>query len=715
MNLVNFLFPTLATALSMLLAATAGHAENRIESPTIEIYPTCHCVGLDVSYQGDDNGNCAAEFQYKRKGDSDWTQGVEMTFDRNRKRIWASAFRFNPGEEVEVKVSITDPDISTPLTLEGQTRLRTLVAENSDGREIHVDIQASEGGDGSKTRPYRKVADAVGNLKPGDTVWIHPGIYHENIALNGVKGSPKKPIVIRGAVSNVTATKVKPLAPFTDGDSGVMPVLTSYKSLAPNVPWKEHGDDIYSTPVPDVGLEKLAVSRAQTGYVTIDGGRMYCYRTLQVLRENPLENALYKNSGVELHHYLRIKGSKHVALPGWTYDSQAGLLYVRMEKGKRPHAHRFAYATTPYGIRLDNCSDVVIRDLEVGYFGTACISLDGDSDRCVILNNILHHSLNQLLVVSEEIDELAIWNNRIYDRGFHLYPWQVWMSPPAIRNGYGGIILLSGRGQSIVGNTIHDVFNVMGCDSAKNPNLKVHRDMDILDNYCYNAGDDAYEPDGGGVNVRLLNNRSFNTLTSFSIAPVERGPLYVMHNVAVARNYPFKLNNLNCNSTGAAYIYHNTVLAIGKGTRAINMPPVKHMKLFGNKYFRNNLLMTGKNFVDTGRDGATLDYNCYWRTDGDPNGEARFKWHDKGEFTGIKAFFEGTGQEEHGFIENPQCANAPKYTTEDLFDAMAQAKELHFDLSIQPSSPCVDRGVKIRGINSDFKGEAPDVGAFEIR
>jgi hypothetical protein len=35
------------------------------------------------------------------------------------------------------------------------------------------------------------------------------------------------------------------------------------------------------------------------------------------------------------------------------------------------------------------------------------------------------------------------------------------------------------------------------------------------------------------------------------------------------------------------------------------------------------------------------------------------------------------------------------------------------DLRLKDASPCIDRGIVIRGINEDFQGKGPDMGAFE--
>jgi hypothetical protein len=57
-----------------------------------------------------------------------------------------------------------------------------------------------------------------------------------------------------------------------------------------------------------------------------------------------------------------------------------------------------------------------------------------------------------------------------------------------------------------------------------------------------------------------------------------------------------------------------------------------------------------------------------------------------------------TSQESHGVSAAP------------LFVAPATA-----DFTPGPSSPLIDRGVAIPGINDDYAGQAPDIGAVETK
>ena len=47
--------------------------------------------------------------------------------------------------------------------------------------EYYVDINAGENGLGTKEAPFRHISDAASCAKPGDTVYVLPGVYRENV------------------------------------------------------------------------------------------------------------------------------------------------------------------------------------------------------------------------------------------------------------------------------------------------------------------------------------------------------------------------------------------------------------------------------------------------------------------------------------------------------------------------------------------------------
>lgn len=63
------------------------------------------------------------------------------------------------------------------------------------GPVYHVDPAGDDRNDGSETEPWRTVQHGVRQLRPGDTLYLHGGVYHEHVYLTR-SGTADKPVVI---------------------------------------------------------------------------------------------------------------------------------------------------------------------------------------------------------------------------------------------------------------------------------------------------------------------------------------------------------------------------------------------------------------------------------------------------------------------------------------------------------------------------------------
>ena len=63
--------------------------------------------------------------------------------------------------------------------------------------EFYVSPTGSDEARGDIDTPLRSIAHAVGKMRPGDTVFLRGGRYHERVELDGLKGSVEKPYVIQ--------------------------------------------------------------------------------------------------------------------------------------------------------------------------------------------------------------------------------------------------------------------------------------------------------------------------------------------------------------------------------------------------------------------------------------------------------------------------------------------------------------------------------------
>ena len=271
-----------------------------------------------------------------------------------------------------------------------------------------------------------------------------------------------------------------------------------------------------------------------------------------------------------------------------------------------------------------------------------------------------------------------------------------------------------GRGVSVCYNTIHGFFDGVDIESWKVPEeLQMNRDSDAMYNTIYNIGDDAFELDGGGVNMRCHGNTIRNAHSAISLAPVERGPVYVTRNDASYHSLFLKMS-VGSPSEGWTYIYHNSGYTMLSGNEATMVRFNDYSLPDKNRVLKNNAMIGSEWAVQRGRSKVhTLDYNCYYHLPGQTT--RKFQW-DEQTCRDLESFISESGQELHGMYADPLFKSTPdlgKYAP----DAIPTYNDVSTgDLHPQKDSPLIDKGEVLRGINdTDYKGAAPDIGAFEFQ
>jgi hypothetical protein len=215
-----------------------------------------------------------------------------------------------------------------------------------------------------------------------------------------------------------------------------------------------------------------------------------------------------------------------------------------------------------------------------------------------------------------------------------------------------------------------------------------YRDTDIYGNTFFFANDDGTELDGGQINVRYHHNWVEKTLCGVSCAPCISGPSYVYRNVFAHlgderghRGSGFKMGGGPRFSPGRNIIFHNTVYGRAGGLRSVGFGRDYSKELRGgyNALSRNNLFAgpsaTADDVSDTSpQPVSSFDYDLLGR------GGARV----------------GPGNEKHAVRAKPTFAD-----------------EATGDYRLTPNSQGVDVGIHIPGMNDQYDGAAPDMGAFE--
>jgi hypothetical protein len=213
-------------------------------------------------------------------------------------------------------------------------------------------------------------------------------------------------------------------------------------------------------------------------------------------------------------------------------------------------------------------------------------------------------------------------------------------------------------------------------------------------------GDDGVSTDGRCSNLRLWDNRFYDVLIGISMAPVYDGPVYAIRNTiyrpGVGNNeYPgssFKFNS-GYSKSGPIYLFHNTSDAYYPENSGIH---IKSPGTWKNIYARNNIWSGTDYAINNNNAGEPLDFDfdllyttmanelVYWGSGSDKH------------MRDLATFRQLTGQELHGLSSSPGFTDSASG-----------------DYTISSGSPLIDKGLIIPGINDDYAGTAPDIGAFE--
>jgi len=300
-------------------------------------------------------------------------------------------------------------------------------------------------------------------------------------------------------------------------------------------------------------------------------------------------------------------------------------------------------------------------------------------------------------------------------------------------------VKLYGQGHVVAYNYItqfHDGIDIATYGNPDGaPNVIQDRlpvSIDFYNNDVSNVEDNCIETDGGAHNIRVFRNRCFNNGNrALSVQPMFGGPVYFIRNIVY--DSP-EGGAMKLTASGAGIVvYHNTFLA-----------PIEPMLLAtSNLHFRNNLIL-GKSqnpgifSIESNTNYSSSDYNGFRPNEG---AEYSFEWstppfsvralypgemgalamqqqnqleaktRERRRFKTLKEYSEATGQDRHSVIIDYDVF---RKVTPPGPDLRTLYKPADFDFQLRPGSAAVDAAVRLSGVNDDFTGRAPDLGALEV-
>ncbi len=457
-----------------------------------------------------------------------------------------------------------------------------------------------------------------------------------------------------GAAGNWIQVKAEGSSAILDGSTGI----------AGNA-WKSYQSKS------NVWFTKISAS---IKYLARDGKRFYLYDDRSGLLKGRGHNGVTMNEG-------------------WYFEPTTLRLYVRSLDN--PANHSWQVPILNHAFEVTGRDGIWIEGFQMRYYGTrtdGCGVCTLNASHVVIRKNKIHNMQLGIYVNwtgnDEQGNDTRIEYNEIYDPPVNEWPWDAVKSSTMEGT---GIVLRGHIGAIVRGNNIHNFFNgIYTGSSGALEYAAVAFDADIYNNHIYDISDDALEPEGTCVNHRFRNNFIDSTFVGVSLAPITQGPTWVLRNLVT--NYTSRGVKWALNSDGKVLIYQNTFWTTSTSANGMDLITPIH-----NAVLRNNIFQTGGYSFYEVQTGSTGND---WNNDDLYNARAssgpHFKWENVN-YNNVTALCAASGLECQGYEELPGFANPDGG-----------------DFTLLASSPNIDRGVVIPGINNDFKGDAPDLGAYEF-
>ena len=277
-----------------------------------------------------------------------------------------------------------------------------------------------------------------------------------------------------------------------------------------------------------------------------------------------------------------------------------------------------------------------------------------------------------------------------------------------------GITVMQSKGgnviryNDIVSTEDHGFNDAIGGGANFSRVGNMNRDSDIYGNILANVWDDAIESEGANLNVRIWGNYINLFNVAIATACVSMGPVYMFRNVMGESRRQhrdtnggslFKTGDRGEFGGGRRIIFHNTAIQPEGAFNVIGRDP--------NCMTRNNIFNVPGRLVPDAETKPVSDFD-YDYFPGTAKGHAVEKNSININRSTPKLFVTSARLEFYprATIKNVIIGKFPTPFGKDTI--------VITDPVFQIKNPLIDSGVILPGFNDDYKGAAPDLGAFEV-
>ncbi len=612
----------------------------------------------------------------------------------------------------------------------------------------YVSPDGDDADPGTKEKPWRTIQKAADAIMPGDTCFIHEGVYRETVAAkrSGEPGKPIRFLAVPGDVVQINGAdlvdgrwtkhkgsiyKTKWPRParqlFVDGKAMIearWPNATP-ETLLGHAAWAHSAKGSRYGKLIDPKLAAAGVDAAGAIAVLNVAHQFFSWtRTVDQHAPGSDTFTYAKDLGGITHHadktrpweddrYFLFGKLSLLDAPGeWFHDAAAGMLYLWPPGGKDPSSRRVEAKSRDWGFTADRCDHVVLGGLHL--FGCA-LSLENCSD-CVVEDcHMLYLSHPRRLsepghAEDQVVGRVAGDRNTVRGCSFAYGP-------------IGGL-KITGRANLVENNLIHD-FCTYGC--LRHVGLAVNgRDSDtqppnvVRHNTMFRFGNAVINYRGPGIVVEY--NHVFDGgMACKDVALVYTGQPSTAGNIVrynwVHGCYTDHLHGgwlrgglgiRGDDQTRELTVHHNVVWDCGRDGIIV--------KGDRNRVFNNTVLRIGTDDVP----GNYVNLHTM--------AEPKKPWRRQHPLMPV--------QNEHSLIANNASLNItgdnrgrPYRPEKNLVTNFpppgeslappAYRKRLalvdpgRLDFRPKKDSPLVDAGTKVAGFDGAIHGRAPDIGAYE--
>ncbi|HWY63418.1 MAG TPA: hypothetical protein VNW15_16070 [Rhizomicrobium sp.] len=645
-----------------LAAVTPAMAANSVSAGVLTVErPTLISAGFDWRITGDDNHNATATVQYRKKGDKDWKTGLPLL------RIGAG------GETVGV----------------------------------------AAGGGGAAAARYPLFKYVVPNMMSGSLFDLTPDTdYEAQFTLSDPDGGK--------ATKMVTFHTRKEPVPATGGK-----VYHVYP-----VDWKGPKQEpsfasimgAYYQGLAHYDYENAYPVRVQPGDTILVHAGLYIGDRFHYINGEPKPGTLSLGNYFDGTYYLTGSGTpdKPIVIKGAgdgevIFDGDGAQTLFNLMGGNYNYFEGITVRNTNVafllGIKdITGSSGFTLKHSKIYNVGRAIQDDWSGSKDFYIADNDLNGR--------HDPDHMMGWTGQPWMK-FNNYP-ELLLSEYSIKiYGQGHVVAYNKvtnfhDGIDIATYGVPDGVTLPDGSSAKEIEDRFPESDDFYGNDISNMGDNCFEMDGSGRNMRVFRNRCFNLAEqAISVQPGFGGPNYWIRNLIYS-----SFNGALKYIEGSAGIvtYNNTIFAENRPGPAQNM------------HYRNNLFLGIGDLdpvfaLNSPANTNTADYDGFRPNPGKP---VAFEWDTpdfakmndyttavvRRQYKTLPDFVAATGQEKHGILVDYD--SFMHVTPPNMDDPQHIYDPADFDFRLKPNSPAVDAGIELPNITDGFAGKAPDLGAYEV-